>query len=365
MTGDPWMGRSLEWSTSSPPPAFNFAILPHVQSLDDYWRKEHAAGRPAEPAAEPQYAPIHMPRNSATVGFVCAFFASFGGFGMIWQIWWLVIVAMIGAFATFVVFAWRDRTEYEIPAEEVAGIDRADPSRAEPGARGAAGRGMTAFEAGAGYGGQHRGGGPATILGGGSEPLVSHADGSPASRRIIVGYGFWIFLLSDIVMFSAFFATYAVLSGETASGPSGKDLFNLTNVAIETAFLLISSFTCGIATIGARARRPLMYYGGMALTFVFGAGFLFIETREGVRRHDRARRRAEPQRLPVGVFHPRRLPRRPRHARPPVAAHRGRPGARQGLPGRHPPARPLLRPILAHAPTLSGWRYSPWSIRWE
>ena len=141
---------------------------------------------------------------------------------------------------------------------------------------------MTAFEAGAGYGGQHRGGGPATILGGGSEPLVSHADGSPASRRIIVGYGFWIFLLSDIVMFSAFFATYAVLSGETASGPSGKDLFNLTNVAIETAFLLISSFTCGIATIGARARRPLMYYGGMALTFVFGAGFLFIEIREFV-----------------------------------------------------------------------------------
>ena len=66
-----------------------------------------------------------MPRNSAT-GFVCAFFATFGGFGMIWQIWWLVIVALIGAFATFVVFAWRDRTEYEIPAEEVARIDRAN-----------------------------------------------------------------------------------------------------------------------------------------------------------------------------------------------------------------------------------------------
>ena len=56
-------------------------------------------------------------------------------------------------------------------------------------------------------------------------------------------------------MFSAFFATYAVLSGETAGGPSGKDLFNLTNVAIETAFLLLSSFTCGIATIGAGPAR--------------------------------------------------------------------------------------------------------------
>ena len=139
---------------------------------------------------------------------------------------------------------------------------------------------MTAFEAGAGYGGQNRGGRPAAALGGGSEPLISHADGSLASRRIIVGYGFWIFLLSDIVMFSAFFATYAVLARETAGGPSGKDLFNLTNVAIETAFLLLSSFTCGIATIGARARQALMYYGGMALTFVLGAAFLTIEVRE-------------------------------------------------------------------------------------
>jgi cytochrome o ubiquinol oxidase subunit III len=139
---------------------------------------------------------------------------------------------------------------------------------------------MTAFEAGAGYGGQNRGGGAGVTFGGGSEPLVSHADGSPASKRIIVGYGFWIFLISDIIMFSAFFATYAVLSGETAGGPSGKDVFNLTNVAIETACLLISSFTCGIATIGARARDGLMYYGGMALTLVFGAGFLFFEIHE-------------------------------------------------------------------------------------
>ena len=58
--------------------------------------------------------------------FVCAFFAFFAGFGMIWQIWWLVIVALIGAFATFVVFAWRDRTEFEISADEVARIDRAN-----------------------------------------------------------------------------------------------------------------------------------------------------------------------------------------------------------------------------------------------
>ncbi len=111
---------------------------------------------------------------------------------------------------------------------------------------------------------------------------TEHAERRPASKRIIVGYGFWIFLLSDIIMFSAFFAAYAVLSGATAGGPSGHDLFDLTNVAFETAFLLLSSFTCGIATIGARARSNLMYYGGMALTFVLGGAFLFLELREFV-----------------------------------------------------------------------------------
>jgi cytochrome o ubiquinol oxidase subunit III len=107
-----------------------------------------------------------------------------------------------------------------------------------------------------------------------------HAERDLTSKRIIVGYGFWIFLLSDIVMFSAFFASYAVLAERTAGGPSGKDLFDLTNVAIETTCLLLSSFTCGIASIGARAHNDLIYYGGMAVTFVLGAAFLFLELHE-------------------------------------------------------------------------------------
>jgi cytochrome o ubiquinol oxidase subunit 3 len=111
---------------------------------------------------------------------------------------------------------------------------------------------------------------------------AEHARRELESKRIIVGFGFWIFLLSDIVMFSVFFASYAVLAGETAGGPSGKDLFNLTNVAIETGCLLFSSFTCGFAAIGARAHYNLMYYGGMAVTFVFGSAFLFLEMHEFV-----------------------------------------------------------------------------------
>ena len=90
----------------------------------------------------------------------------------------------------------------------------------------------------------------------GRDLRMGHAARDIVSKRIIVGYGFWIFLLSDIIMFSAFFAAYAVLSGQTAGGPSGRDVFHLHIVAIETACLLLSSFTCGIASIGARATPP-------------------------------------------------------------------------------------------------------------
>ncbi|MGD9507758.1 MAG: cytochrome o ubiquinol oxidase subunit I [Geminicoccaceae bacterium] len=120
-SGDPWQGRSLEWSTVSPPPSFNFAVLPRIHGSDAYWD----AKQRTQPDQEPSYAAIEMPRNSPT-GFVCAFFATVIGFAMIWQIWWMVGLGALGAFATFVVFAWRDRSEEEIPAEEVARIDRAN-----------------------------------------------------------------------------------------------------------------------------------------------------------------------------------------------------------------------------------------------
>ncbi|MDB5410886.1 MAG: cytochrome o ubiquinol oxidase subunit [Rhodospirillales bacterium] len=109
---------------------------------------------------------------------------------------------------------------------------------------------------------------------------LEHAAGRLMSKRIIVGYGFWIFLLSDIVMFSAFFATYAVLVGQTAGGPSGRELFDLRNTAIETACLLLSSFTCGIANIGAQAHRGSWFYGAMTATFILGAAFIGLEVQE-------------------------------------------------------------------------------------
>jgi cytochrome o ubiquinol oxidase subunit 1 len=103
---------------------FNFAVLPQVQDAEYYWELKQRAFEQARLSEEPNYQPIEMPRNSPT-GFVCAFFATLIGFALIWYIWWLMIVGLLGAYATFVVFAWRDVPEYIIPADEVARLDRA------------------------------------------------------------------------------------------------------------------------------------------------------------------------------------------------------------------------------------------------
>jgi cytochrome o ubiquinol oxidase subunit I len=126
LTGDPWDGRSLEWATRSPPPVYNFAVLPSVSSQEPYWDvKQQAREAMRLVTPEPDYEPIEMPRNTPT-GFITAFFATVTGFALIWHIWWMVILGLLGAYVTFVVFAWRDRTECAIPADEVARMDRAN-----------------------------------------------------------------------------------------------------------------------------------------------------------------------------------------------------------------------------------------------
>jgi cytochrome o ubiquinol oxidase subunit III len=116
-----------------------------------------------------------------------------------------------------------------------------------------------------------------------STELVRGRGGGPASKRIVVAYGFWIFILSDIVMFSALFATYAVLRNNTAGGPSGAELFNLRNVFIETLCLLFSSYTCGLGALSAERRQPGRFFIFAAFTFVLGAAFLIIEATEFAR----------------------------------------------------------------------------------
>ena len=109
-------------------------------------------------------------------------------------------------------------------------------------------------------------------------PIASEA--GPAPKRIVVAYGFWIFLLSDIVMFSALFAAYAALVHATAGGPSGAVLFNQGTAAVETACLLLSSYTCGMMSLAVNSRSRQAVYFFAAVTFALGTMFLALELRE-------------------------------------------------------------------------------------
>jgi cytochrome o ubiquinol oxidase subunit III len=102
----------------------------------------------------------------------------------------------------------------------------------------------------------------------------------PAPTRVVAGFGFWLFLLSDIIIFAVLFATYAVLSGATAGGPSGAELFDKRHVFLETLCLLASSVTCGFGAIAMSRTKVLALYLSMAATFVLGAIFLGMEVTE-------------------------------------------------------------------------------------
>ncbi|HEX7688131.1 MAG TPA: cytochrome c oxidase subunit 3 [Burkholderiaceae bacterium] len=109
---------------------------------------------------------------------------------------------------------------------------------------------------------------------------VPVSEQGPSSRRVIVGYGFWLFLLSDIILFSTFFAAYAVLAQRNAGGPVGTQLFHRDRVLLETACLLASSFTCGIFSLAVDVRRRGLMLVFALLTFALGAVFLGIELAE-------------------------------------------------------------------------------------
>jgi cytochrome o ubiquinol oxidase subunit 3 len=120
------------------------------------------------------------------------------------------------------------------------------------------------------------------VYDGEQEALAPASEAGPAPKRIVVAYGFWIFLLSDIVMFSALFAAYAVLVHATAGGPTGVQLFNQVSVAIETACLLASSYTCGLMSLAINSQSRAATYFFALVTFVLGAAFLALEIREFV-----------------------------------------------------------------------------------
>src|ERR1700685_4354144 len=114
----------------------------------------------------------------------------------------------------------------------------------------------------------------------GSSPEIPLSMQGPAPTSVVVGFGFWLFLLSDIIIFAALFAAYAVLSGETAGGPNGNELFDKGHVLLETACLLASSFTCGLGSLAVQRRDMQWTFVSMAATFILGAAFLIFEASE-------------------------------------------------------------------------------------
>src|SRR5260370_25134303 len=114
LAGDPWNGRTLEWATSSPPPAYNFATLPRVQSIDAFWDMKRRGVSPVDTA----YETIEVPRNSP-VGFLTPFFAVINGFALIWHIWWLVILGLLAAAATLLSAGSGAQGEHDIPATDI------------------------------------------------------------------------------------------------------------------------------------------------------------------------------------------------------------------------------------------------------
>ncbi|MCW4149239.1 cytochrome o ubiquinol oxidase subunit I [Halomonas sp. 18H] len=129
VTGDPWDGRTLEWSTSSPAPFYNFAHEPEVNDIDDFWNKKQAnGGKP--PRSKPPYQDIHMPKDTWE-GPLIGLFATVFGFALVWHIWWLAIVGGLATFAVFMARVFRDDVDYYVPAAEVERIEREHQQRVE------------------------------------------------------------------------------------------------------------------------------------------------------------------------------------------------------------------------------------------
>ncbi|MES4614141.1 MULTISPECIES: cytochrome o ubiquinol oxidase subunit I [Ewingella] len=119
LTGDPWGARTLEWATSSPPPFYNFAVVPQVHDRDAFWDMKEKGEAYVKPA---KYEKIHMPRNSGA-GFIIAMLSLVSGFALIWDIWWLALVSFIALVVTWIVKSFDEDVDYYVPVEEIERIE--------------------------------------------------------------------------------------------------------------------------------------------------------------------------------------------------------------------------------------------------
>ncbi len=119
-TGDPWNGRTLEWSTASPAPFYNFAVLPEVTDVDAFW----VAKKNKQVQPKPHYKAIWLPKNSA-LGIYIAGFAFLFGFAAIWHLVWLAVIGLVGVIAVLIIRSFDDEIEYMVPAAEIERIETA------------------------------------------------------------------------------------------------------------------------------------------------------------------------------------------------------------------------------------------------
>jgi len=124
-SGDPWNGHTLEWSTSSPPPFYNFAVIPTANTIDAFTEAKEDGTAYQRPK---HYEPIHMPNNTAT-GVVMGALLTVFGFAMIWHIWWLAIASLVGTIGYFIVHAARDDQGYMVPVETIERIEAEQHAR--------------------------------------------------------------------------------------------------------------------------------------------------------------------------------------------------------------------------------------------
>lgn len=121
-TGDPWDGRTLEWSIPSPMPHYNYAILPKVSSRDPFWRQKHPLEGDDPVHHRPVYEDIRLPKNSP-FGLIMGFLALTFGFAIVWHIWWLAAIGLISIITTVIIRSTQEDTEYTITAEELAHLE--------------------------------------------------------------------------------------------------------------------------------------------------------------------------------------------------------------------------------------------------
>ncbi len=256
LTGDPWNARTLEWATPSPPPFYNFAVVPKADELDAF----HEAKKRGLPPPPKKYAPIHMPKNHR-----CSADSQHLDPGVV----------------------LRPGLAHLVDGRGQLHRDDRDPDRAVL----RRGRGLLRqFR----RGGAHRSGQPGQVEGGTRMNLLTrpelasdtqaHEDHHEHDHGHEQGgmkvFGMWVYLMSDLVLFGSLFASYAVLSTAYAGGPTGKDLFSLPFVMAETFLLLVSSITYGQAVLAMHRLDKAAVLRWLGVTFVLGASFIGMEIYE-------------------------------------------------------------------------------------